>query len=115
MAATALFFLVSPVVIIWLCQRVPALDKIGVVTLCFGLGIACSVGLAPLVQSGGGEIASVQSSIAEVAIVIALPLLVFSMNVKSALTHARGALAGMALALDFAAWLWLSRHSARAA
>ena len=99
MAASALFFLVSPVVIIWLCHRVPALDKIGVVTLCFGLGIACSVGLAPLVQSGGGEIASVQSSIAEVAIVIALPLLVFSMNVKSALTHARGALAGMALAL----------------
>ena len=99
MPVIALFFLLSPAIIIWLCQRVPALDKIGVVTLCFGLGIASSLGLAPLVQSGFGEIAKVQSNIAEVAIVIALPLLVFSMNVRSALTHARGALAGMALAL----------------
>lgn len=99
MAVIALFFLLSPVIIIWLCQRVPALDKIGVVVLCFGLGIASSVGLESLFHNGAGEIAKVQSSIAEVAIVIALPLLVFSMNVKSALTHAKGALAGMALAL----------------
>lgn len=99
MAVIALFFLISPVIIIWLCQRVAALDKIGVVVLCFGLGIASSVGLESLFHNGAGEIAKVQSSIAEVAIVIALPLLVFSMNVKSALTHARGALAGMALAL----------------
>ncbi|CAA0095922.1 Uncharacterised protein [Halioglobus japonicus] len=99
MAVTALFFLMVPIFIIWLCQRVVALDKIGVVTLCFGLGIASSVGLDSLLNNSAASIAEVQRSIAEVAIVIALPLLVFSMNVKSALSHAGGALAGMALAL----------------
>ena len=99
MAVTALFFLVIPALIIWLCQRMAALDKIGVVTLCFGLGIASSVGLDSLLNNSVGNIAEVQRSIAEVAIVIALPLLVFSMNVKSAVAHAGGALAGMALAM----------------
>jgi uncharacterized membrane protein len=99
MAVIALFFLLVPVIIIWLCQRMAVLDKIGVVTLCFGLGIASSVGLEPLLHDSAGNLAKVQGSIAEVAIVIALPLLVFSMNVKSALAHAKGALGGMALAL----------------
>ena len=99
MAVTALLFLMVPALIIWLCQRVVALDKIGVVTLCFGLGIASSVGLDSFLNSSADGIAEVQRSIAEVAIVIALPLLVFSMNVKSALAHAGGALTGMALAL----------------
>ena len=99
MAASALLFLTVPALIIWLCQRVVALDKIGVVTLCFGLGIASSVGLDAFLNSSADGIAEVQRSIAEVAIVIALPLLVFSMNVKSALAHAGDALAGMALAL----------------
>lgn len=92
------FFLI-PIAIIILCQRAPIFDKLGVVVLSFGLGIgiAASVDLGSIAASE--LVKSVQLSISEISIAIALPLLLFSINVKSALSMAGDTLKGMGLAL----------------
>jgi len=92
-------FLVMPIIIIILCQRINILDKLGVVVLSFGLGIAiaASVDLGGLAQAD--LIKSAQRTISEISIALALPLLLFSINIKSALTMAGDTLKGMGLAL----------------
>lgn len=95
--ALALFLI--PIAIIILCQRAPIFDKLGVVVLSFGLGIgiAATVDLSSLFDST--LVKSAQLNISEISIAIALPLLLFSINIKSALAMAGDTLKGMGLAL----------------
>lgn len=95
-----LAYLLVPALIVIACQRFALLDKAGVVILSFGLGIAATAAGLDLTQFFAAEtVASVQKNIAEITIAIALPLLLFSINVKSALSMAGDTMKGMALAL----------------
>lgn len=95
----ALALLLVPVGIILLCQRVPALDKIGVVVLSFGLGIAIAAGVDLSYLGDKEQLQGLQQSISEVSVALALPLLLFSIDIKSAFTMAGDTLKAMAIAL----------------
>ncbi len=94
-----LAYLLIPALIIFACQRFSLLDKSGVVVLSFGLGIAIAAGLDLSLFFNVETINSVQKDVSEISIAIALPLLLFSINVKSALSMAGDTLKGMGLAL----------------
>ncbi|MFT4764427.1 MAG: putative membrane protein [Oleispira sp.] len=95
----ALAYLLIPALIVFACQNFALLDKAGVVVLSFGLGIAIAAGLDLTLLFNIETITAVQKDISEITIAIALPLLLFSINVKSALGMAGDTMKGMALAL----------------
>lgn len=87
--------LVIPALLILLSQRVSVLDKIGVVVLAFGLGFVIAL-------IGGDSLSGVrntQTTVSEVAVALALPLILFSANLAKALRDARQAVLAMGLAL----------------
>jgi uncharacterized membrane protein len=94
-----LAYLLIPALIVIACQRFALLDKAGVVVLSFGLGIAIAAGLDLTLLFEADTIKAVQKDVSEITIAIALPLLLFSINVKSALNMAGDTMKGMALAL----------------
>lgn len=94
-----LAYLLIPALIVIACQKFSILDKAGVVVLSFGLGIAIAAGLDLSLFFENDTITAVQKDVSEISIAIALPLLLFSINVKSALSMAGDTLKGMALAL----------------
>ena len=94
-----LILLLVPALIVIACQHVSILDKLGVVVLSFGLGIAIAAGLDLTLFFDADSITAVQKDVSEISIAIALPLLLFSINVKSALNMAGDTMKGMALAL----------------
>lgn len=92
-------YLLVPAFIIIMCQRIPALDKLGTVVLAFTIGILLTLlvdlpGLMP-----EGEVASLQKDLSEISIALALPLLLFSIDIKSSLGIAGDTLKGMLVAL----------------
>lgn len=94
-----LAYLLIPALIVIACQKISLLDKAGVVVLSFGLGIAIAAGLDLSFFFETNTITSVQKNVSEISIAIALPLLLFSINVKSALNMAGDTLKAMGLAL----------------
>ncbi len=92
-------YLLIPALIVFACQKLAWLDKAGVVVLSFGLGIAiaASVDLSAFFELA--TITAVQKDVSEISIALALPLLLFSIHVKTALTMAGDTLKGMGLAL----------------
>ncbi|MEH6448799.1 MAG: DUF819 family protein [Oleispira sp.] len=94
-----LTYLLIPALIVIACQKFSLLDKAGVVVLSFGLGIAIAAGLDLTLLFEADTIKAVQKDVSEITIAIALPLLLFSINVKSALNMAGDTMKGMALAL----------------
>ena len=74
-----LFFVLFPILVIWLGEKRFALvDRIGAVVVCYAAGILLgNIGILP--KSAGG----VQTVAASIAIPIALPLMFFSLDVKS--------------------------------
>ncbi len=89
--------LIGPSFLIYLTKKSAALDKIGVVVLCYFVGVL--LGSLHLVGLGGPLNSQIVKTFSEVSIAVALPLLLFSMNIPSAFKHAGKAL----LALFFAA------------
>jgi len=94
-----LAYLLIPALIVIACQKFSLFDKAGVVVLSFGLGIAIAAGLDLTLLFEADTIKAVQKDVSEITIAIALPLLLFSINVKSALNMAGDTMKGMALAL----------------
>lgn len=94
-----LAYLLIPALIVIACQKFSLLDKAGVVVLSFALGIAISAGIDLNAFFEAETITAVQKDVSEISIAIALPLLLFSINVKSALNMAGDTLKGMGLAL----------------
>jgi len=87
-------YILSPALILYLCVRFTFINKIGAVVLCYTLGIILgNSGLIP------GELAEYQSMTADIAVILALPLLLFSMDVKKWFKLAGKALLSMALAV----------------
>lgn len=109
-----IFYLLFPVVIIWLCKKWSLLQKIGTIGVAYLFGLLVSgIGIFPdgseqyklalngrpalpgheiikLVSSGkisendiyANQVASVQDTVLSVVVLIAFPLLLFSMNIK---------------------------------
>ena len=94
-----LAYLLIPALIVYACQKFTLLDKADVVVVSFGLGIAIAAGLDLSLFFQTETITAVQKDVSEISIAIALPLLLFSINVKSALNMAGDTLKGMGLAL----------------
>jgi len=98
-AVLIMVFIFVPALLIYICQRVPLLDKLGVVVLAFGMGIGLSASLNLPAVFSGVEVISLQTQISEIAIALAIPMLVFSIDMRSAFTLAGPTMKSMGLAL----------------
>jgi uncharacterized membrane protein len=90
MVPLAIFYLFFPVIVIYLCLRFEVMNKIGAVFVCYVVG-------AILGNSWGlpqGS-AAVQDTLSSASVAIALPLLLFSMDVKAWLKTAGKAILSM--------------------
>jgi len=92
-------FIVMPALLIYLCQKIKWLDKLGLVVVAFGSGIGLSAGLDLQALFTNVELIPLQTQISEVAIALALPMLVFSIDVRSAFSLAGSTMKSMGLAL----------------
>lgn len=74
-----LFFLLSPLLILRLCHRFSLLSKIGAVVIAYVIGFVIgNLGLLPVIDGH----AKVQELLTTLTIPIAIPLLLFSMDIK---------------------------------
>jgi uncharacterized membrane protein len=73
-----LFFLLFPVLVIYLCHKYSTIDKIGAVIFCYAAGIL--VGNVGLLPPGSGKTIEL---IMTIAIPLSLPLLLFSMDIRN--------------------------------
>ena len=88
-------FLLFPALIIYLCSKIKFLNKLGVVVLCYLCGIIVgNIGILPEAFTG-----SVQSTMQDISVCIALPLLLFSLNVKKWVKMAKSGLLCMLMAI----------------
>lgn len=74
---TNVFYIFFPMVIIVLCMNYPLLDKIGMVILCYAVGLVLgNINILP------DQILSSQETLSEVCVALSLPLLLFSLDLK---------------------------------
>ena len=91
---TLSFYILCPAAIIFLCIRFPLLDKIGMVILCYAVGIVLgNTGLLPQ------EIGKLQNDICEATVALSLPLLLFSLDLRQWVSLAGKTILSMALAV----------------
>lgn len=95
----AIMYLFIPALLVFLCQKFQILDKIGVVVLSFGLGILLSASLDFSSWIDPQSLTGLQTNLSEIAIALALPMLVFSIDVKHSLKMAGDTMKSMAVAL----------------
>ncbi|MBE0483449.1 MAG: DUF819 family protein [Bacterioplanes sp.] len=93
------FYLLIPALLIRLCQQYTSLDKIGVVVLSFITGIVLTTFLNIPAWLATHALTPIPQQVAEVAIALALPLLVFSMNISASIRVAGDALKAVILAM----------------
>lgn len=90
----AVLFLALPAPIIWLNNRVKWVNKLGIVLICYLLGIVVgNIGILPESFSG------IQTTMQDVSVCLALPLILFSLNLKKWLKTAKNGILCMALAI----------------
>lgn len=90
----AVLFLLVPAPIIYLNNRVKWVNKLGIVLICYLLGIVVgNIGILPESFSG------IQSTMQDVSVCLALPLILFSLDLKKWLKTAKKGIICMALAI----------------
>ena len=90
----AALFLLVPAPIIWLNNRFKAVEKIGIVLICYLLGILVgNIGILPESFSG------IQTTMQDVSICLALPLILFSVDIKKWVKTAKKGIICMLLAV----------------
>lgn len=77
MAIAYIFYILFPAVIITLCLKYPILDKIGMILICYAAGLI--LGNINILPPG---IEASQNTLCEVTVALALPLLLFSLDLK---------------------------------
>jgi len=88
------FYLLFPALLIYLCQKYTILDKIGSVVLAYAFGLILgNIGILP---EGTGKL---QEIIATVTVPLALPLLLFSLEIKRIRTLAGKSLLSMFISI----------------
>ncbi|WP_209008988.1 DUF819 family protein [Pseudovibrio japonicus] len=88
-----------PAFVILLCQKNSFLDRVGVVVLAFGLGFLIAIFGGYFEVIDFEALRPMQTSISEVSVALALPMIVFSTSLRKALKDAKGALFAMFLAM----------------
>jgi len=126
-----LFYLLFPLIIVWLCQKWSFFEKLGMIVLAYGFGLFIgTAGLLPrgsdgyryalmgesvlkkevletLIADGKAvpgdrivnQIAGVQNNVVTLAILLAFPLIIFSLDLKRWLKFAKKGFISVALAL----------------
>lgn len=84
------FYFIFPVIILWLCHKYPLVNKIGAVILAYFFGIL--LGNSGFLPNGAAEL---QDTLSSVTVALALPLLLFSLDVRSWLNSAGKAILSM--------------------
>jgi len=73
----AVFFVLFPALVIYLCQRFPVLNKLGAVVICYAVGILIgNIGVLP------ENIFGIQDTLMTLVIPLAIPLIFFSIDIK---------------------------------
>lgn len=90
----AILFILIPAPIIWLNNRVKIVEKIGIVIICYALGMLVgNIGVIPESFSG------IQTTIQDISVCLALPLILFSVDIKQWKKTAKKGLICMGLAV----------------
>ena len=90
----AILFVLAPAPIIWLNNRVRLVEKIGIVIVCYALGMVVgNIGVLPESFSG------MQTTIQDVSVCLALPLILFSVDINKWKKTAKKGLICMGLAV----------------
>ena len=90
----AILFVLFPALIIWLSGRVKIIEKIGIVIMCYLCGIVVgNLGILP--ESFG----AVQSNMQDISVCLALPFMLFSMNLKDWIKTAKTAIVSFLLSV----------------
>ena len=90
----AILFILLPAPIIWLNNRVKIVEKIGIVIICYALGMVVgNIGVIPESFSG------IQTTIQDVSVCLALPLILFSIDINKWKKTAKKGLVCMGLAV----------------
>jgi len=89
-----LFYVFFPMLILYLCRKFPMINKLGSVVIAYGVGII--VGNIGILPEGS---APVQEAVTTITIPLAIPLLLFSANVRSWFMMAGKTMLSMAGAL----------------
>ena len=101
----AILFILLPAPIIWLNNRVKIIEKIGIVIICYALGMLVgNIGVIPESFSG------IQTTIQDVSVCLALPLILFSIDIKKWKKTAKTGLVCMGLAVASIATTVLILH-----
>ena len=73
----SVFFVLFPALVIYLCQRFPALNRLGAVVICYAVGILIgNISILP------ENIFGVQDTLMTLVIPLAIPLIFFSIDIK---------------------------------
>ncbi len=89
-----LVFVIAPVIIIYLESRFSVVKKIGAVLICYGVGLI--IGNIGILPEGAFEY---QNTLATVTVPLALPLILFSMDVKRWLKLAGSAITSLIIGI----------------
>lgn len=88
--ALIILFIVTPIIVIYLEERFSIFKKIGAVLICYGVGLI--VGNIDILPEGAD---TYQNMITEITIPLSLPLILFSIDVKSWFKMAHSALVAL--------------------
>lgn len=93
MGLISIVFVLFPALVIYLCYKFPWVDKLGAVVICYIVGII--LGNTGVLPEG---FMKVQESLTDLSVIIALPILLFSLDVKKWTRHSGKAILSMVLA-----------------
>ncbi|MDG5800194.1 DUF819 family protein [Marinilabiliaceae bacterium ANBcel2] len=86
-----LFYLFSPAIILFLCHKFPLLNRVGSIVIAYVAGfVAGNIGIAPC------DLHSVQNVMTKITIPMAIPLMLFSTNLKALSSLARPSIVSLA-------------------
>jgi uncharacterized membrane protein len=89
-----LFYVFFPMLILYLCRKFPMVNKLGSVVIAYGVGLI--IGNLGILPEGS---AAIQETLTTITIPLAIPLLLFSANVRSWFMMAGKTMLSMAAAL----------------
>ena len=89
-----LFYVFFPMLILYLCRKFPMVNKLGSVVIAYGVGLI--IGNIGILPEGS---AAIQETLTTITIPLAIPLLLFSANVRSWFMMAGKTMLSMAAAL----------------
>jgi uncharacterized membrane protein len=89
----ALLFLLLPAILLWVIEKQSWAKKLGAIVLCYGTGLILgNTGVIP------DSVNNIQISLSEVSIALALPMLLFTLNIKKWSTTAGKAMLSLVFA-----------------